>query len=192
LLCLVCWFIAETLFGYIGGYLKIDYYPSFADLFYLTGNIFLIVFLVLLNRTFKIELEFIVSLLVTFSLILFYILYVSIFVFEIYTLDDNVIDLILLFVYPIMDIIIMVGSLAYFFRGKSISLDNEYYYLIFISLSGLFFFMADLSFVYNDLLGITVIDLVFDLLYGAGYFMIGIVIIIRLNYSYKKMKKITE
>jgi hypothetical protein len=91
-----------------------------------------------------------------------------------------------------MDIFIMVGSLVYFFRGKSISLDNEYYYLIFISLSGLFFFMADLSFVYNDLLGITIIDLVFDLLYGAGYLMIGVAIITRLNYSFKKMKKITE
>lgn len=192
LLCLVCWFIAETLFGLVGGYLKIDYYPSFADIFYITGNIFLIIFLVLMNRTFKIELEFIVSSIVTFSLVLLYVLYISIFIFEIYTFDGNPLDLILLYTYPIMDIFIMIGSFVYFYRGRSISLDNEYYYLIFISLSGFFFFIADLSFVYNDLFGIADIDLLFDLLYGAGYCMIGIAIIIRLNYSIKKMKDISE
>ena len=86
----------------------------------------------------------------------------------------------------------MIGSFVYFYRGRSISLDNEYYYLIFISLSGFFFSIADLSFVYNDLFDITKIDLLFDLLYGVGYCMIGIVIIIRLNYSIKKMKNISE
>jgi len=171
--------------------LKIDDYPSIADLFYITGNIFFILFIVLLNRTFKIELVFVVSSLATFSMLTFYILYVSIFVFEVYTFGGNLLDLLLLFTYPITDLFIMVGSLVYFYRGRSISLDNEYYYLIFISASGFFFFISDLSFGYYDLIGITATDLLFDLFYGVGYFMIGMAITIRLFYSIKKMKKIS-
>ena len=42
LLTLSCWFSAEILYGYLNGYLQIDAYPSFADVFYLFGYIFFI------------------------------------------------------------------------------------------------------------------------------------------------------
>ena len=182
LLSLLCWVTAEFLYGYYSGFLEIDAYPSLADVFYITGYLFFILFLVSINETYKLELAFIVSSLVTFSLIVFYVLYVSIFVYEVSDFGGSIYDLILLFTYPIVDLFIIVGSIMYYFRGRSISLNKENTYWIFISFFGFFFLIADLAFGYNDIFNIINNDYLFDLYYNIGYLLLGIAVIIRLSY----------
>jgi len=182
LLALLCWITAEVLYGYYGGFLEIDAYPSISDLFYLTGYLFFILFLVSINKRYKLELAFIVSSLVTFSLFVFYVLYISIFIFELYDFSGSIYDLVLLFTYPIVDLFIVVGSVMYYFRGRTISLNKENTYWIFISFFGFFFFIADSIFGYNNLFNILNNDYLFDLYLNMGYLLLGIAIIIRLNY----------
>ncbi len=71
----------------------------------------------------------------------------------------------------------------YYFRGRTISLDKENNYWIFIAFFGFFSFIADLAYGYNDIFNITNNDYLFDLLYNIGYLLLGIAIIIRLSYS---------
>ena len=183
LLSLLCWVAAEFLYGYYGGFLEIDPYPSPADLLYITGYLFFILFLVSINAKYKLELAFIVSSLVTFSLLVFYVLYISIFVYQVSDFGGSIYDLILLFTYPIFDLFIIAGSIMYYFRGRTISLDKENNYWIFIAFFGFFSFIADLAYGYNDIFNITNNDYLFDLLYNIGYLLLGIAIIIRLSYS---------
>ena len=183
LLSLLCWVTAEFLYGYYSGFLEIDAYPSIADLFYITGYLFFILFLVSINETYKLEFAFVVSSLVTFSLFVFYVLYISIFVYEVYDFSGSIYDLILLFAYPIFDLFIVAGSIMYYFRGRTISLNKENTYWIFISFFGFFFFIADLAFGYNDIFNIINNDYLFDLYYNIGYLLLGIAIIIRLGYT---------
>ena len=182
LLSLLCWVTAEFLYGYYSGFLEIDAYPSIADVFYITGYLFFILFLVSINETYKLELAFIVSSLVTFSLVVFYVLYISIYVYEVYDFGGSIYDLILLFAYPIVDLFIIAGAIMYYFRGRSISLNKENTYWIFISFFGFFFFIADLTFGYNDISNIINNDYLFDLYFNIGYVLLGIAIIIRLSY----------
>jgi len=102
--------------------------PSVADGFYLMGYIFLAVFLYSLNKLYKIELGIIISSIVTFSLFSFFILYISIFIFEIYILDGHIIDLVLLFAYPMFNVFILLGAVIYYIRGRKISLNKENYF----------------------------------------------------------------
>lgn len=180
---LICWFLAELLYGYYDGILKIDAYPSFADFFYMVGSILFILFLYLLNRSYKIELGLIISALITFSLFIVYFLYVGIFVFEIYAFSDDLSTLILLFGYPVIDAFIILASIAYFLRGKDISLKKEYSFWIFFALFGLLFFIADLMFGFNDLLKIIDTNRFLDIFYDVGYIMLGIAIIIKIKYT---------
>ena len=182
LLALLFWVTAEFLYGYYSGFLEIDAYPSLADVFYITGYLFFILFLVSINETYKLELAFIVSSLVTFSLVVFYVLYISIFVYEVYDYGGSIYDLILLFAYPIVDLFIVAGALMYYFRGRSISLNKENMYWIFIFFFGFFFFIADLAFGYNDIFNIINNDYLFDLYFNIGYLLLGIAIVIRLSY----------
>ena len=182
LLSLLCWVTAEFLYGYYSGFLEIDAYPSLADVFYITGYIFFILFLVSINETYKLELAFIVSSLVTFSLFVFYVLYISIFVYEVYDFGGSIYDFILLFTYPIVDLFIVTGAIMYYFRGRTISLNKENTFWIFISFFGFSFFIADLAFGYNDISNIINNDYLFDLYFNIGYLLLGIAIIIRLSY----------
>jgi hypothetical protein len=190
LLSLLFWITAEFLYGYYSGFLNIDAYPSVADLFYLAGYIFFVLFLTLMNKTYKIELAFILSLIVTFSLFVFYILYVEIFIFGLSDFGGSTYDLILLFTYPILDLFIAIGAVVYYFRGISISLNKEHTYWIFVSLFGFFFFVADLAFGYNDIYSITNTNYNFDLYYNIGYLLLGTAIIIRINYIHSPKKVI--
>ena len=183
LLSLLCWVAAEFLYGYYSGFLDIDPYPSLADLFYITRYLFFILFLVSINEKYKIEFAFIVSSLATFSLLVFYALYISIFVYQVSDFGGSIYDLILLFTYPLFDLFIVVGSIMYYFRGRTISLNKENNDWIFISLFGFIFFIADLAFGYNDIFNIINNDYLFDLYYNIGYLLLGIAIIIRLSYS---------
>ena len=178
----ICWFTAEFLYGYLSGVLNLDAYPSIADAFYLIGYILFVLFLIAINKTYKIELGIILSSLVTFSLFVFYVLYISIFVFEFYAFSGNLTDLILMFVYPIMDLFIVIGSVIYYFRGRSISINKENNYWIFIALFGVLNFIADLTFGYDDLYKISTQFLMYDLYYNIGYLLVGIAIIIRIHY----------
>ncbi len=188
LLTFICWFVAESLYGYFSGFLQIDAYPSVADAFYLVGCLFLMLFLVQMNKLYKIELGYIVSTLVIVSLIIFYVLYVSIFIFEIYTFSGNLIDLTLLFVYPIFDLFIIVGAVMYYFRGKAISIDKGHNFWIFISAAGLFFFIADMIFGYNDLFNFLENVNLFDLFYVIGYLLLGAAFIIKVKYTIEENK----
>lgn len=185
---LICWFVAEFLYGYLSGILNTDAYPSVADIFYLTGYFLFVLFLIAINKTYKIELGIILSSLITFSLFVFYVLYVSIFVFDFYSFSGNLIDLILIFVYPIMDLFVVIGSVFYYFRGRSISINKENSYWIFIWLFGVLFFVADLVFSYDDLFKITSHYLLYDLVYNIGYTLLGIAIIIRICYVPQKIQ----
>lgn len=180
---LFCWFTAELLYGYYGGILQIDAYPSFADFFYMLGSISFILFFYSLNKSYKIELGLIISALVTFSLLIVYFLYVGLFVFEINTLSNDGNALILLFSYPVFDAFITLASIAYFLRGKDISLKKEYNFWIFFAFFGLLFFIADLMFGFNDLLKIIDTNWLLDIFYNIGYIMLGIAIIIKIKYT---------
>lgn len=182
LLALLCWTTAEILYGYYSGFLEVDAYPSLADIFYVTGYIFFILFLVWVNNTYKIELAFIISSLVTFSLFMFYILYISVFVFEVYNFSGSIYDLVLLFTYPIVDLFIVIGSVIYYLKGRTFSINKENTNWIFISLFGFFFFIADLTFGYNDLFEKINNEYVFDLYFNIGYLLLGVAILIRINF----------
>lgn len=182
LVSLICWFIAEFLYGYHSGVMNLDAYPSVADVFYPIGYVLFISFLIAINKTYKIEIEIILSSLITFSLLVFYVPYVSIFVFQFFSFSGNLIDLILIFVYPIMDLFVVIGSIIYYFRGRSISLNKENYYWILIALFGMLFFVADLIFGYDDLFKISSRYLLYDLFDDIGYILLGIAILIRIYY----------
>lgn len=184
LLSFSCWFIAEILYGYINGYLQIDAYPSFADLFYVMGYIFFFAFLWLMNKVYKIELAYILSAIITFSLVAFYILYVSIFVYDIHSFSGSEADLTLLFVYPIVDLFIVMGSIIFYLRGRTISLNKEHNFWIFISMGGIIFFVADVIFGFNDLFRILSDENIYlsDLFYNLGYLLFGIAFIVRITH----------
>ena len=180
---LICWFIAELLYGYYDGILQIDAYPSLADFFYMLGSISFVLFFYFSNKSYKIELRIIISGLITFSLLIVYFLYLGLFVFEIYTLSKDASTLILLFSYPVFDAFIALASIAYFLRGKEISLKKEYNFWIFFAFFGLLFFIADLVFGFNDLLKIIDTNWYLDIFYNIGYIMLGIAIIIKIKYA---------
>jgi hypothetical protein len=104
-------------------------------------------------------------------------------VFEIYTLSKDASTLILLFSYPVFDAFIALASIAYFLRGKEISLKKEYNFWIFFAFFGLLFFIADLGFGFNDLLKIIDTNWYLDIFYNIGYIMLGIAIIIKIKYA---------
>ncbi|HYF98703.1 MAG TPA: hypothetical protein VD815_01285 [Candidatus Saccharimonadales bacterium] len=182
-LSLASWLVAEILYGYYNGILQVDPYPSLADIFYFTGYIFFALFLCSLYRSYKIELGVVLSSLITFCLFIFYVLYISVFIFEVYVFTGSVIDLVLLFTYPILDLIITVGALIYFFRERDISLNKSHFSWVFIALFGFFFFIADLIFGFNDIFSLVGEADIFDLFYNLGYICLGVSIIIRMKYT---------
>jgi hypothetical protein len=181
-LSLVCWFLAEALFGYYSGVLKIDPYPSIADIFYLAGHIFFILLILSLNKTYKIEISIIISLLVTFSLFAFYMLYITIFIFNIFSYSESFIGSLLVFAYPIFDLFIVIGGIVYYFREREISLNREYLFWLLISACGFFFFAADVIFGINDLFGFDKHYHLYDLFFNFGYIILGIALITRIFY----------
>ncbi|HKR74069.1 MAG TPA: hypothetical protein VJR94_08150 [Candidatus Nitrosocosmicus sp.] len=177
------WFVAEFLFGYYSGILSINPYPSIADLFYFAGYLFFVVLLSSLNKTYKIELSLIISALITFSLFVFYVLYISIYVFNVYTIKGDLVNLILTFVYPFFDLFVIVAGVVYFFREKDISLSKEYLSWALVPICGFFFFIADLIFGFSNLSGTILQFHSADLFFTIGYILIGIAIIFRIYYS---------
>ena len=183
LLTFICWFTAESFYGYFSGYLQIDAYPSVADAFYLVGYLFFVLFLVQMNKLYKIELGYIVSTLITGSLFIFYFLYVSIFIFEVYTFSGDLLDLTLMFVYPIFDLFIIVGAAMYYLRGKAISINKGHNFWFFVSAAGLFYFIADIIFGYNDLFNFLENVYLFDLFYTLGDLLFGVAILTKVKYT---------
>jgi hypothetical protein len=186
LLTFFCWFTAEFLYGYYDGILGIDAYPSVADVFYLLGYLLFFLALGFISKLYKIELGYIISTLVTFSLFVFYVLYISIFIFEIYTFSGGIIDFILLFVYPIFDLFIVIGAVMFYFRGKAISIDKEHNFWIFVAAAAFFFFIADLIFGYNDHFNFLENATELDILYSVGYLLFGVAFIVNIKYTLKK------
>ena len=183
LLSFSSWFVAELLFGYYSGIIGINPYPSIADFFYFLGYLFFIALLSNLNKTYKIEISLIISTIITFSLFAFYVLYISIFIFNVYAIKGDIIDLTLTLVYPFFDLFVIVGGAVYYFREKDISLNKEYLSWAFVSICGLFFFIANLIFGFNDLFGTTLQYRFADLFFSIGYILIGIAITFRIYYA---------
>jgi hypothetical protein len=182
LISLVSWCIAEVFYGYYEGILKIDPYPSVADFFYLAGSIIFVLFFISMNRSYKIELAFIASSIITFSMIVFYIIYVSVFIFDVFDYSGGIFDFVLLFAYPIIDLLIMMGAITYYFRGRSISLNKDYVHWIFISLFAFFSLIADIKFGYDNLVDNLSNEILSDLCYNVGYLLLGVAILIRMHY----------
>lgn len=178
-----CWFIAEILFGYYSAVIKLPAYPSFADIFYTSGYVFFVLLLCVLNKTYKIELTIIVSAIITFALFAFYVLYLSVFIFEVYKFAGNFIDLSLAFSYPMLDLFIIVGSIVYYFREKEISLNKEYLSWVFIAACGFFFFIADVIFGFNDIFGIMTGLHTADLFFTSGYLLLSSGLITRIVFT---------
>lgn len=183
LISLVSWFIAEALYGYYEGILEIDPYPSVADFFYLAGSIFFLLFFISMNKSYKIELAFVTSFITTFSLIVFYVIYIAVYIFHIYDYSGSIFDLVLLFVYPIIDLLIMIGAITYYFRGRSISLSKDYTYWIFVSLFAFFSLIADITYGYDNLLDKSSNETLSDVYYNIGYLLLGVAVLIRMYYS---------
>jgi len=182
LLSFVSWFLAEALFGFYSGILKTDPYPSIADIFYLAGYIFFALLLWRLNKTYKIEISIFISLIVTFFLFAFYVLYISVFIFNVYSISGNLVDVILAFAYPIFDLLIIISGVLYYFREKEISLNKGYLSWLLFSACGFFFFLADIIFGFDDLFGYTQNDHLFDLFFNFGYIMLGFAVLTRIFY----------
>jgi hypothetical protein len=110
-------------------------------------------------------------------------LYISIFIFEIYTFSNDVIGFILLFSYPVLDAFIILVATSYYLRGRSISINKGHNYWILIASFGFLFLIADFLFGFNDLLKVIDTTRFIDLLYNVGYIVLGICIIIKIDYA---------
>jgi hypothetical protein len=96
----------------------------------------------------------------------------------------------LLFSYPILDAFIILVAIAYYIRGRSISISKGHNYWIFIASFGLLSFIADFIFGFNDLLNIIDTTRFFDLLYNVAYIVLGIGIITKIKYATRLRRNI--
>jgi hypothetical protein len=135
-----------------------------------------------MNKSYKIELAVITSFIITFSLIVFYVIYVAVLIFHISDYTGGIFGLVLLLVYPIIDLLIMIGAIAYYLRGRSISLNKEHVYWIFLSLFALFSLIADITYGYDNLFDKSNNQIVSDVYYNVGYLLIGVAVLIRMYY----------
>lgn len=192
LLSFVFWFIAEILYGLVNYIPASVAYPSSADIFYLLGYFLFIGYVYKLNKFYKLETRIVLSSIITFSLFVFYFLYVSINLFHIYEEEENTLSVILSFLYPILDIYIAAISFLYYFRVKTISLNNEHKTWIFIAFGFVLFFIGDFIFGYNFIFRIDQNILnSFNLYFNMGYTMFGVSFLLKyglLSYFATKYK----
>ena len=118
----------------------------------------------------------------TFSLFAFYVLYITVFIFKIYSYSGGIIDSLLVFAYPIFDLFIVIAGIVYYFREREISLNREYLSWLLISVCGFSFFIADVIFGINDLFGFDEDYHLYDLFFNFGYLILGIALITRIFY----------
>jgi hypothetical protein len=88
----------------------------------------------------------------------------------------------LVFAYPIFDLLIIISGFLYYFREKEISLNKGYLSWLLFSAFGFFFFIADVIFGFDDLFGFSQDDHLFDLFFNIGYLMLGISVLTRIFY----------
>ena len=115
-------------------------------------------------------------------MIIFYVIYIAVFIFDVLDYSGGIFDFVLLFAYPIIDLLIMIGAITYYFRGRSISLNKDYVHWIFISLFAFFSLIADIEFGYDNLVGNLNHEILSDLCYNIGYLLLGVAILIRMHY----------
>lgn len=181
----VAWFIAEILYGLISYIPDSTTYPSSADILYVTGYGLFMAYLYQRNKVYKLETGVIVSSLVTYSLFIFYFLYLSFAIFHIFNKDDNAVIIILSFIYPILDIYIALIGLFFYFQVKRISLENEHLIWIFVAAFGFLSFTGDSLYSYKFLFDINdgLINF-FNLCYNIGYSLLGIAYLIKCKHAY--------
>lgn len=180
----IVWFIAEVLYGLISYIPNSIVYPSSADVFYVLGYIFFIVYLHQLNKIYKLNSRIVISFIITISLFILYFLYTSFYIFHIFEMTDSILSTVLSFLYPILDAYIVVIALLYYFHVKTISLKGEHISWIFIASGFILFFIGDFTYGYNFMIKIDDTFLrFFNLYYNIGYTIFGISFLIR----YKKI-----
>lgn len=177
------WFFAELLYG-LNGYIPNSIvYPSSADIFYVLGYVFFIAYLHWINKIYKLESRVVISSIITISLFIFYFIYVSFNIFRIFETNDNILSLILSFLYPILDAYIAVIAILYYFKVKTISLAGEHISWIFVTACFVLFFIGDFIYGYNFMMKINDSFLkFFNLYYNIGYTLLGVSFLIRYGY----------
>lgn len=169
----IFWCIGEILYGLVNYIPESITYPSSADLFYLIGYAFFIIYLYKLNKVYKLKTRIIISFLITISWFIFYFLYVSVNIFHIYEWEGNTFSIVLSFLYPILDIYIAVTAL-YFFQAKTISLAKEHVSWIFVVIFGMISFIGDFIYGYRMIINIDESFLnLYNLYFNIAYTMIG-------------------
>ena len=71
----------------------------------------------------------------------------------------------------------------YYLRGKAISINKGHNFWFFVSAAGLFYFIADLIFGYNDLFNFLENIYLFDLFYTIGDLLFGVAILTKVKYT---------
>lgn len=179
------WFIAEILYGLVNYIPQSIVYPSSADLFYVMGYVFFIMYLYQRNKIYKLQIRIILSSIITLSLFIFYFLYVSFVIFHIFDLGNDTLSIVLSFLYPILDAYIAIIAILYYFQVKIISLDNEHASWLFVSLCGIMFFIGDFIYGYGFILNTKEYPInFFNLYYNIGYSFLGIAYLLKFKYAY--------
>lgn len=181
----ISWFIAEVLYGLVNYIPNSIVYPSSADIFYLIGYVFFILYLYKLNKIYKLEIKIIISSIITFSLFIFYFLFISFNIFHIFNQDDDTLSIVLSFLYPILDAYIAIIGIFYYFQVKTISLAKEHISWIFVSIFGILFFIGDFIYGYRIIIHIdeTLLNF-FNIYFNVGYTLMGISFLIKYKYVF--------
>jgi hypothetical protein len=189
LLSIVFWFLGEVIYGYNYSVLKIDPFPSLSDMFYLMGFILLFYYFYNINKVYKLETGIIISSIITLSFLVVYFLYLSIFVFNFYSVEGNDLEIFIIFIYPIFDAYIIIISILYYFQEKKITLTREFVSWIFILAFGICFIIGDSLYGYYTLFYSRDNIHWMDLFFNLAYTMLGIGILVRLKYYFNQIEK---
>jgi hypothetical protein len=164
----ICWFIAEMVWTVYELYLELDPFPSTADIFYLIGYPFLLMFLISYLEPLK---EGITKEMLAISSLAAVILLVASLYF-VFTEETDVesFEFALVTGYPIADAIVLIPSLigvALFFKGKV----NFMWSLVCLGIISLY--IADTSFLYTQIEDSYYTGHPLEILYHWMYFLVA-------------------
>lgn len=175
----ICWFFAEITWILQELYFKIDPFPSTADLFYLVGYPFLLMFLISYLEILK---EGITKEILALAILAAVVVLVSS-LYVVFSEDEELsnYEFALLAGYPIADAIVLVPSLlgvVLFFKGKV----NFMWTLVFVGVISLY--VADTTFLYTQLDDSYYTGHPLEMLFHFMYFLIAFGV-----YDYMKIFK---
>jgi len=136
-----CWFIAEQTWNLYEHVLEIDPYPSAADFFYLAAPLFMFIALLIFLKDKKISNKSVVI----SSIISLLILIPSLIVTIEASAEDNLFEIIIAIVYPVVDAIMLVPVII--ITGFLISKKRDFFWIMIIS-GILIMLVADTGFLF--------------------------------------------